>query len=370
MKKWVPLLLITISSVITTLVMVPSAEAGYNACDVPNFKADVPGKGGVELCGIGYPCGVEDGVCPQNFSRGQDEMSKDFYTEPIVKLADPDTKHGVTTVAENSVVAYQDGNAACKRLGGTCSGMLNSTTKNGPYTSAIPSLATCSDGPTDLPDNQYFKADCTGVPKVAGCENCPDPDCMSKVTGFASSVANESLDNVTVQFSNINNDVRSQAVTNESGEFTVDANSGYFNVTCGKTLFNESRRTTYLQPGQETVSCPSLTAAACTSNCTAPDAFGQNVCVSDCNGENGCSMNATYQRLCNQLPPDTERVVSRKNKTHVKVANCCSGPMEFRYAPEENITANSTGIGQFEITDFQRELDGTLVTVKIIRYTD
>lgn len=366
MDRRVILSLFTAAVLLTFLSSIPSAQAGYNACGV-DFRNGVTGSGGVEICDVGYPCGVSDGICPQNYTQGQNETLKDFYTQPIVTYADPGVKHNISTVDEDNVIAFPSGNDACQRLGGTCDQMLQSSSKQSGYSV---SGATCGDTASGLDADKYFRADCVGVPEVAGCENCPDPDCMTRVKGFASNNASQALSNVTVQLTNINNAVQHQAKTNGSGTFGVDATPGYFNVTCGKTLFQEQRFQTYIQPDTDAVSCPNLAAAACSTNCTAPDAFGQDVCVADCNGKNGCTMNSTYQDLCDGLPPDTERVIQRVNDTHVEVANCCSGPSEYRFAPRADVQANSSDIEQFEVTDYQREINGTPVTVKVIRYTD
>lgn len=374
MDKRVIIAVATLSLLITIIVSLPQASAaGYNACGV-DFRNDNTGLGGVEICGIGYPCGVSDGVCPQNYTQGQNETSKDYYRQPFIRYQTPEGRN-VTDTATDQVIPYDDGDEACARIGGTCSGVLRGNHKTGTFNPA-PSVGCSSTSGYD--ESAYYRADCAGVPKVAGCENCPDPDCQTNVSGYVADENNESVGNATVTLSNTNNPGLNQnseidmfGKTNSSGGFNLpESVSGYMNVTCTAKRYNEQQFETYVQPGQDTVTCPDLGAAACTTNCTAPDAFGNEVCVAQCDGENGCSMNQTYQRICGGLPPDTERFRKRINETHIQVAQCCTGPFETRYAPLAQIEENSTSIESLEVTDYTRELNGTPVTVKVVRYTD
>ena len=370
MDKRVRTLFTTLFLFLTVIIVAPEAEAaGYDACGV-DFRNDATGYGGAEICGIGYPCGKADGVCPQNFSRGYNETSKDFYKLPFVRYATPSSRN-VNDTSTDQVIAYEDGDAACQRIGGTCQEILESNSKTGSYT---PSSVNCGDV-SGFDDARYYRANCTGVPKVAGCENCPDPDCEANITGYVADTDDESLENATVTLTNDNNPLlpsdRLFTRTNSTGGFTLPkAVSGYMTVTCGKALYSNQQFQTYVQPGQDTVTCPALGAAACSANCTAPDAFGNDVCVASCDGENGCTMNTTYQDLCDGLPPDAERFLERINDTHIRVGQCCDGPSEIRYAPLAEIDSNNSDVESLEITDYQRELNGTPVTVKVVRYTD
>jgi hypothetical protein len=253
--------------------------------------------------------------------------------------------------------------------------MLKGNTKNGSFNAAL--STSCGDT-TGFDDAAYYRANCTAVPKVAGCENCPDPDCKANVSGYVADENNESVRNATVTLSNDNNpllnnnsDLTMYSRTNTTGGFNLpDAVSGYMDVTCNAKRYDGQQFNTYVQPGQDTVTCPDLGAAACTANCTAPDAFGNEVCVASCDGQNGCSMNQTEKDLCAGLPPDTERFRKRINSTHIQVAQCCTGPFKTKYAPLAQVQGNSSSVETLEITDYQRELNGTPVTVKVIRYTD
>jgi hypothetical protein len=352
--------LLTFTAVLTILAA-PTAEAAYNACSV-DFRSNTEGYGGVEICEIGYPCGVADGVCPQNFSLGSHETNKSFYTNPLVKRPAPPS--GINT----DTTPFTDGNAACQRLGGTCVGMESKSSRNGTFTS---SSATCSDAATSLSDNEYHRAVCQEVPNVAGCENCPDPDCMSRVGGYVTDAQDDPLPNATVQLTNANNNKDSAYFlerTNEDGEVTIDGASGWFNVTCGKEFYNERRYETYIQPEGDTVACTGLEAAACSNDCTAPNEYGQEVCFAQCvNSASGCT---NFQTQCAGLPAEDERVTDRINDTHVEVTQCCSGPTTTRYQPIASFQPNSTEVDSLEITEYRRELNGTPVTIKVATYDD
>jgi hypothetical protein len=378
MSKRVTLLLTSLTILLAIIFTLNGATASSHnkACGV-NFYSDQVGYGGVEICSIGYPCGRADGVCPQNFSRGQNETTKDYYRHPFVKYATPSSRN-VTDTSQEPVIAYENGQEACQRLGGTCQDILEGNSKNGSF-SPSPSN-NCADAATDYDNNaSYYRAQCTGVPKVAGCENCPDPDCKANVTGYVADTNDRSIANASISLSNAENPVLNQspieerlfAKSNGTGAFRMSkAVSGYMTVTCGKTRYETQQFETYVQPGQDTITCPSLGAAACTANCTAPDAFGNEVCVASCDQRNGCNMSDQEQEYCQGLPQGTQRYLTRVNDTHVNVTNCCDGPIETIYRPLSDISANATGVEQLEITDYQRELDGTPVTVKVVRYTD
>lgn len=364
MDSRVTLILSFLAAIAAVLITPPSAEAAYNACGV-DFRSDTTGFGGVEICGIGYPCGVQDGVCPQNFSQGTNETSKDFYTKPLVRQPAPPTND----IADSqSLTPFNTGNDACQRLGGTCTGMESKTDRNGTFTS---STATCSTDASSLNDGEYHRAVCQGVPNVAGCENCPDPDCMSRVDGYVTDAQDDALQNATVQLTNNNNDADSAYFlqrTDESGEVNIDGASGWFNVTCGKEFYEEQRHETYIQPEGDTIACTGMNAASCSNDCTAPNEYGEDVCFAQCvNSASGCT---NFQDECAGLPPDTERVTERINDTHVRVTQCCSGPQTTEYRPLASFQANTTNVDSLEINEYRRELNGTPVTIRVATYTE
>jgi hypothetical protein len=351
--------------------LLPVIHAQYNACGV-DYRSGTEGYGGVTICGIGYACGVSDGVCPQNFSQGVNETSKDFYRYPVIKQPQPTG----SDVRVNYTQSFTDGNAACTRLNANCVDVRQGTSETG-YSPAPGIDCSTSTSSPAYNASLAYSAQCEAVPRVAGCENCPDPDCMSQVTGYLVDERNDSIRDGGVQ---LTNDETGQTIitdTNDRGEFTTQGVSGYFNVTCSANFYNATTTEQYISPGKSVAACQPLTGAGCTTNGTAPNKYGEYVCTPSCDGQNGFTSDVFTEtgssrnivNVCEGRGPDAEIILDRKNETHVWVATCC-GSYEAQYQPVAKIADSSGEVDDLEVRNYRKELNGEPVVMRVIVYDE
>ena len=371
------LLSLTVAIIFLTLLSATPvhAQTDYNACGY-NFTDNREGYGGVEICGLPYACGKADGVCPESYSSGPNETNKTIRTEPFVRYGE-----GYENPFDNSTFGYEvhntyrSGDAACAALGaGSCSGMLEVNATGG---TKVTSDVKCDDRtgnstsnyPGDYPNtNKTYKAQCSQVPNVAGCENCPDPDCRTNITVAAQDTANNPVENeVTAVFTNQNNNQSFEIKTSgTSGYVKSDqAFTGYFNVTCGADFYSSTQTETYVQTGSSRALCTGMEAVGCSGpdDCQAPNEFGEYVCRSSCPE---CDQDDFIDQ-CEGRTNETYVNMGRENDTHVEYQRCCTnGTADYRYSPVANLTTGD--ISRFQVREIQRELDGEPVTVNVIVY--
>ena len=310
-----------ILSIVLLAVPALSQGSGGYACGVP-FNNSVTGYGGVEVCGYPYACGVADGVCPERFSQGGIETNKSYRTQPYVQYAYPDS----TDAEPFNFDVYANGSAACAPIAGNCSGILTLNETSGNWTD---SSYTCSDPSSSYNSSNDYRANCTDVPNVAGCEYCQDPDCRTNLTVMVTDSAGNPVEEANVRFVGYN-DSTSWEVEADSGELVTDVGfTGFFNVTCGSDFYYSTQKNQeYIQPGTDVLYCPGLQPAGCTENGTSPNQYGEMVCRTACQNETSF----TILNSCNGLPRSAEVLLGRENETHVEYGQCCGGsPTSSRY---------------------------------------
>lgn len=357
-----------------------SIEEGYDACGF-DFRDGEEGFGGVRICGIAYACGQADGVCPESYSSGPDEQDKTIRTQPYVRYGEGynnpfdnssfksgDNYQNPNSSFNNVHTPFPDGDAACGSRGATCGEMLEVNATGGvePTTDVdcSDSAETGEAGYSNL--SKTYKASCENVPRVAGCERCPDPDCRTNITVAATDTSNNHVEDATAVFTNENNNHSFQVQTGSSGYIETDqaAFTGYFNVSCGADFYEGSQTETYVGPGDSKVLCSGMEAVGCREDysCQARNEFRDYVCRSSCPD---CGNDFIEQ--CEGRSNETYVNMGRYNDTHVEYQRCCTqGSPDYRYSPVANLTTGD--ISRFQVREIQREMDGEPVTMNVIVY--
>lgn len=338
-----------------------SCDSGtvFNACGL-NVSLNQTGHGAVELCSVCYACGVLDGVCPETFSDGMNETTIEKRTMVLRMGSDrPNTADSIifATAAE-----------ACEVLNGTCARVIQKTTYNETWNYSGASLP-CS---TNVAANTNYLIAICNAPRTAGCQDCPDPDCVTSLSGTAfNAETNASLD--------VNINVVSDANPNiwnlqpsSAGTYTMDAPRGNIKVICTAPDYEPYIYTTFMQPKENRVDCR-MNLATCSPECALPNDFGEDVCRTRCDGINGCLIenHTTYGYLgnyCEGIPPNTIKIIERINTTHCAAVTCCGGPVQTVSCPLFSLSSSNQDIKNIYTKEIRKQLQGSPVTLKIITY--
>ncbi len=338
------------------------------ACGTPITNA---GYGAVQLCENCFICGLQDGVCPEDFASNETET---IINRTIVLMRTDNTRINVY----NEPVIYNSGNLACAEISGDCQEIEELDGNNW-----VSSSVTCSN-PTPTGEYTALRAVCQNVPKTAGCYNCPDPDCRTTVRGVLfNNVSGEGVATALIVFraSNPNSNQEFQVQTDAEGAYQItDAARGYFNYTCLKAHYEPYEGQTLLIRNENIVDCP-MRPAACKEDpqCSMESVAGQDICRSICEGESGCvfdqeievermdqdNITVNASTLCDGRVAGSRITVARHNETHVTTIQCCTGIKTFVERPQLQISGN---VSDLITRDYVRILDDDQVTAKIIVY--
>ena len=351
----------------------PSGEV--SAC---GFPIENSGHGAVQLCNVFYTCGAADGVCPEDYSDGTLE-NRSERMEVMMYYGYPD-RPDTSSFTDNSLI-YNTGLQACEVIGGGCQSIQYSD-DYGENWQALGSVS-CStniDGNPNV-DNVMVKAVCNNVPRTASCSLCPDPDCLTSVRGVVYDVnSSQPLDNAGVVFTTPTPGIDYSTRTDEEGAFGLNTARGNLTVMCGADGYFPINKDGFFIRGENIIDCP-LQEAQCTADCALPNAFGEMICRSDCQGRGGCEYDTyttsdfsgddtlvTYNasELCDGARQGTFRRVGRINSTHVFGADCCSNGFIEKKVPLFNLDAEN--VRNLLTRNYLRLLDDEPVTLKIIVY--
>jgi len=266
-------------------------------------------------------------------------------------------------------IIYETGNAACSAIGGTCSRMLIKSTLNGTWTIAGGALGSCSQNRNSSGNSYYFMAECTGVPKVAGCENCPDPDCTVQLSGGAYDATTKTLLSseviVRTEPQNILSNLLNVTTTTITGKYDYNVYPGNVRVMCTAAGYRPYITTAFLQRGKNLVDCQ-MTTATCSPDCTLPDIYGNEICRASCDASNSCYFgNEEVKNTCDGLPKGTFVSIRRINDTHVAGIRCCNETIVME-RPLFEVSGDK--IKNLITKSFRKEFNGIPVSLKIIVY--
>jgi hypothetical protein len=348
-----------------------------------------PGYGAVELCQVCYQCGEGDGVCPEEYSDGQSETS-------LEKLTFMMRVKRTVFFGDQYSVAFKTGNDACATVAGTCDHIERSS--DAISWNTVPSCA-LDVSANVITNNEYFRAVCKDVPRKAGCEHCPDPDCITKLSGMTySGLDGSMLSDVTISIGesgNTNLVVIPDGISDYNGLYEMDAVTGYINITCSKAGYSDYLVTKYVKQGRNIVDCKmSEIGISCTPECYFVDAYGNYVCSAACDGQNGCNMTELAKTSCDGLPyghtaylnttmfVDSTTGCSYEN---VSTLNCCQGDITTQilsiFAPggcgtgsviitdPEYVLYNEGNLSNMLTRNYKKEINGRSITLSIRTYT-
>ncbi len=283
------------------------------------------GYGAVELCQVCKVCGAQDGVCPESYSDGRNETQADKITVAMRTVRATFDGSGYT-------VAFKTGSLACASIGGTCSFVQKLVGSS--WQSASCGL----DVSIGNSNNATFKANCINVPRTPGCENCPDPNCGTNVSGMTlDATTKQPIGGVDISItSNGNSNIYTQALSSSIGQYENSTVTGNLIITCSKSGFQTKTVTARLFPGRNIVDCLMQNVSdnvVCNSDCTQTiNGVPQNTCVAACNGTNGCSFfDTTTMNVCDGKSKNTPQVIDPScyalNCTYelVPKVQCCIG---------------------------------------------
>lgn len=353
-----------------------------------------PGYGGVELCQVCFQCGlsgINDGVCPEDYSDGVFETSPEKLIMNM-RVARPVFSGDVYSVAFNTGVA------ACAEIGGNCNYTQRST--NGISWNPVPGAGNCSldislDNGGD--HNAYYRAICKDVPRTAGCENCPDPDCKAVITGKAYKLVDDTpLNGITISFGQSGNTnlLSVSNVSDFNGNLELAAPTGYLDITCSHVDYLDYNIRQYIKRGRNIVDCKmSERWVNCTPECYYVDSGGNRICSAICDGKNGCNMTDLAKVECEGKPylykaylNDTTFLNATDNCTYENVTflNCCKGALSSDilsvFAPGgctlsfPPIPINNSGLinegnlSNMLTRNYKKELNGRSITLSIRTY--
>jgi len=361
MKKKVVIAVLFLT-IITVLAMEVFALACNPATDtsVCGRSITVTGNGATELCETCYLCGVSDGVCPEDYSSGTTETTSEMM-RMMVRIGHAGRPVFATDMPDSREVIFNTGEAACNSLGGTCTSIETKVNLEDLWGGA--SGIGCN---TDINGNTlYVRAICNN-PKRAGCQNCPDPDCIADISGLTyDPILQEKVVTHVNIISTDNPNLRSEE--DSTGVYNMQSPTGNVKVVCTAQDYNKSERDIFLQRGNNIIDCK-MYEAVCSSECTLPDLDGQEVCRSKCDGQHGCGFaNPQTTALCEGVPAGSTIVTKRINDSYVEAVNCCEGDFETIYRPLSTIESNN--IPNLLTRDYRKKMDGVPVTLRIITYT-
>ena len=358
------ILIIGVLILIMSLTLVYADGIYPNACNgVANMCGDtvqdgVSGSGGVSLCGLCYGCGVSDGVCPSSYSDGEPSDIRHYMMMRLGgdRPGNFDTEYKVI---------YSTGNQACESIGGTCSVVQAKQYSEEPWTNGLQGeTISCSQDITT--NGNYFRAVCIDVPRVAGCTECPDPDCTINLRGLAyDATTEEPVEEGIVRMNSSRNIELNVGGRVADGTYDVTAVQGNLEYMCTAAGYIPQRINVTLQPGDNLVDCR-LSKSQCNPSCLMPNIEGDYVCEASCHNQNGCFFNAEPSQ-CDGRPAGTIIVTNRLNVTHVEGYACCGGIRQAFLSPIASLEGNDE-IKTLIVKDVRKELNDQPVTLKIITY--
>lgn len=321
---------------------------GYqqSACGV---DIDESGHGGVELCEECFTCGYADGVCPEDYSDGSDE-DRD-YRMKIDMIHGIGDRHVESPDPETELM-HNSGNDACNVISGDCEEVreYNHETEEWGSTSIA-----CEENAVDnleYEEDNHYKAVCDNVPKTPSCTSCPDPDCTTELSGLVfEEDEEEALEGATIGIGSISNEELDfyETETDEDGKYSFEVPRGNLTFQCGKDQYELQASKELLTRGDNVLDC-NLEYAQCTSSCTQPNEYGEEICRASCQGEGGCYYDeaetvGSFEDIDNnkieynatedcdgEVQGDFLRL-GRINETHIKGLSCCQEGLETKYEP-------------------------------------
>lgn len=389
-------LLIVFSLLLSSFVLAQTGEecaVNANSLRCGGVPITTPGFGAVELCQVCFQCGVSDGICPESYSDGIDETNS-LKTIVNMRVSRP------LWNSEIYSVAFRTGNLACQEIGGDCLSVERST--DGVSWTNI-GAGECSRDVSffDPYNNAYFRARCDNVPRKAGCEYCPDPDCENQLSGYViDAVTGAAIDGATISINSPNNSALDvvPAGTSTMGTYTMDAVTGVVNITCTRAGFEMYSRLKYLSPGRNIFDCSmNRLAASCEADCHIEDGSGIKLCRAECDEQNGCQMSPQALGVCAGLPVGQRVNVGVVNYvdpsnncayTNITTLTCCEGTLEnttigvftpgigcgdcfgpgCTIIPEGSGSFISGDVSSIITRNYRKEFNGVPVTLKIIVY--
>jgi len=343
----------------------PACAPTTEACGKP---ITTQGFGAVEICGQCFPCGIPDGVCPENYTNGLNETaSEKLHIELKVGT---DRPANLITLYTPDPLIFSTGNAGCTSIGGACTAIETKSTFDGAWSASPISCGTDISAGTY---NNYYRAVCDSVPKTPGCQNCPDPDCQVNLEGLTyDSSNNQPLKAIVNVVSTTNWLIRANETS--SGEYSMIAPRGNVRVVCTYPDYVPTEHDVYLQPGKNVVDC-GLTEAYCQSDCSLPNEIGQDVCRSKCQGINSCTFqtdtfdgnNYDAAQICEGIAPGGRVIIKRINDTSVYGVTCCNGAFGT-FSSSKFQVADNPQIKNLLTRSIKKTMNGEPVELKIIVY--
>lgn len=333
------------------------------------------GFGAVEICNECFLCGLPDGICPEEYTDGQNETDEN-KTEVMMSQSRVDRPD---TYDSFKFKMYESGNEACAAIGGTCIDVQDKRFYDETWK---PSAENCG---TDIDDmgsesQRYLKAICEGVPRTSGCQWCPDPDCQNTFEGVT-------YDNGTNESLGVNVNIVSKFNWRIRSTTTADATTGYYSlpgvqgnveVVCTYEDYLPVVRSVHAKPGLNIVDCPMIE-AYCTPECTLPDQTGEYVCKPKCHTRNGCYYEEAYEypsgsgvfynasKECEGSVTGGRRILKRIDDNTVFGVECCPGIFQ-EYNSQEFKIEDNPHIKNLLTRTYRKKLNGEPVEVKIIVY--
>jgi hypothetical protein len=315
-----------------------SAQTGMECASSPTLGhcggASIysPGYGAVELCQVCYKCGISgpsDGVCPESYSDGINETNPEKLTM-MMRVSRDITEGDVYSVA------FQTGTLACASIGGVCNYVQRST-DSATWVNLSGECARDVSNIADAYNNAYFRVVCRSVPRKAGCEYCPDPDCGTIISGkMFDTVSDAPLSAVSIAVTSSNNsNYDFSGGPFGGGVYEMSVATGYVNFTCSKSGYDQYSTMVYLKNGRNIVDCAMTpVGGSCNPQCYVTDTYGNAVCNALCIGQNGCNMTPEAIARCDGLLLGTQIVLNSTTITdpingciygNVTTLTCCNG---------------------------------------------
>lgn len=358
-KFWLVLIVVILLGV-TFLIQEASSQVCNPTVQVACSEfIDTAGHGAVELCQTCFVCGLEDGICPESYSDGTVETD-DNKTRVLLRAGSDRPDSGASPGDDDYPILYNNGNLGCDAINGSCTGLESKLTWLGAW---VPSGAGCS---TDMGSiNDYVRAVCN-APKTAGCQYCPDPDCVTNIIGITmDAITNESVPAHVNVVSLDNTNFRAEGTS--SGTYNMQSPRGNVRVICTAEDYDITEIDVFLQRGLNIVDCR-LGEAACSPACTLPDINGNPICAAKCDLQNACVYASEGSKaICDNLPLGATVIINRTNETTITAVTCCSGNFVQVYRPR--IGGLNSHIPNLLTRDYRKELNGIPVNLRIITYS-
>ena len=382
------LILITIITTIILLSINTTAQVGECTTSLPVcYSHDVTetGFGAVQICGECAVCGKPDGICPEDYTDGNNETDEN-KTRILLKISKEQRPSSIQDNAPsifNEYTGSETGHTACQSIHpeAQCVKMFWKEKFNESWTELGSSVCNLQIS-GDLSDNRYWMAECEGIKRTAGCQWCNDPDCTANLTGLVwDASTNKSTGEAKVTVTSHYNYLI-ERITNPTSEGLYSMNkvpTGNVKVTCTKTDYRPLTKETFIQPGTNVVDCP-LKEAYCTPECTIPNDEGTEVCRERCKGVNGCNFQEhtsevtgkTYDAstICENLEPGARVNLEWQdppNNTQMLYVDCCNQDFGIREVDAMQIQSNNN-IKNLITRTYKKTLKGEPVDVKILIY--